>query len=56
MEDKIIAVPQQEFLDAIEMLEEYRKVCKTFETRKSVKTCEPMNFVKPFTSVKACKT
>jgi len=30
MEDKIIAVPQQEFLDAIEMLEEYRKVCYHF--------------------------
>ncbi len=30
MKDKIIAVPQKEFLDAIEMLEEYRKVCYHF--------------------------
>lgn len=30
MKDKIIAVPQQEFLDAIEMLEEYKRVCYHF--------------------------
>lgn len=30
MKDKIIAVPQQEFLETIEMLEEYRRLCYHF--------------------------
>ena len=37
MKDKIIAVPQQEFLEAIEMLEEYRKICYHFIKEESCK-------------------